>query len=179
MAFAVNLLRDQEGHGMAGSKKAGQRIYRTVDGELVGEGDPGAAFLAYVVGDPITTTEVDAYDQLVSGDEIESGMSELHDRLATALAGVDELLTSNSLSAEQMEALAALFDEAARVVREYGAAEDDETGEPVHEPVRDAHDAPVAQAEDEAAAAAKKAPARATKAAAKPGDKAAAKPADK
>lgn len=38
------------------------RVYRTVDGELVGEGDPRGAFLAYAPGHPVPAGEVEAYN---------------------------------------------------------------------------------------------------------------------
>lgn len=38
--------------------KATERLYRTAEGELVAEGSPAAAFLAYAVGD-----DVDAADE--------------------------------------------------------------------------------------------------------------------
>lgn len=34
--------------------KAEERLYRTAGGELVGEDHPGAAFLAYAVGDEVS-----------------------------------------------------------------------------------------------------------------------------
>lgn len=49
---------------MAGAK-ADRRVYRTADGQLVGEGDPQAAFLAYPVGEDVADGDVDAYRALV------------------------------------------------------------------------------------------------------------------
>lgn len=40
------------------------RVYRTVDGELVGEGDPKGAFLAYAVGQMVPAGEVEAYNRV-------------------------------------------------------------------------------------------------------------------
>lgn len=51
---------------MAGAK-ADRRVYRTADGQLVGEGDPQAAFLAYPVGEDVADDDADAYRALVAG----------------------------------------------------------------------------------------------------------------
>lgn len=37
--------------------KATQRLYRTTDGELVAEGNPAAAFLAYAEGDEVADAD--------------------------------------------------------------------------------------------------------------------------
>lgn len=95
MAFAVNLLRDQEGHGMAGGKRAEQRIYRTVSGELVRENDPRGAFLAYPVGDLIADAEVGAYDALMAGESSGHEVPGLmHDGLATQIADAQRVIAN-------------------------------------------------------------------------------------
>jgi len=42
------------------------RVYRTAGGQLVADGDPRAAFLAYPVGEPIADADAAAYEQLVA-----------------------------------------------------------------------------------------------------------------
>lgn len=101
---------------MAGQKKAEQRIYRTVDGELVRENDPRGASLAYPVGEPIKPAEVEAYDRLVAGEASGHEVPGLmHDRLATAIADAQRILANNP-SAAAAEAAAQTLEEAARLV---------------------------------------------------------------
>lgn len=64
MALTVQRLRDQEGNGVAGAKKAEQRIWRAEDGALVADNDPAARFLAYAAGDLVDERDVAAYDRL-------------------------------------------------------------------------------------------------------------------
>jgi len=52
---------------MAGrNKTSGVRCYRTTDGDLVAEGDPRAAFLAYAVGTEVMAEKIAEYDAYVA-----------------------------------------------------------------------------------------------------------------
>lgn len=76
--------------------KAEERIYRTVDGQLVRENDPRGAFLGYSVGDEINATEVDAYRELLGGSQAGHEVPGLmHDRLATEIARAQQVLANN------------------------------------------------------------------------------------
>lgn len=48
----------------AGGHKAEERLYETVDGKLVREGDPRGAFLKYAPGDTIADRHVESYKEL-------------------------------------------------------------------------------------------------------------------
>lgn len=48
----------------SGGQKAEERLYETVDGKLVREGDPRGAFLKYGPGDPIADRHLKAYGDL-------------------------------------------------------------------------------------------------------------------
>lgn len=67
MALEIDRLsrRDDD---MAGAKKAEVRVYRTVDGEYVGEGDPRGAFLAYGIGAEVPAGDVEKYDRFMRGE---------------------------------------------------------------------------------------------------------------
>lgn len=59
--------QSKEDDDMAGQgTQADVRVYRTVDGELVGEGDPRGAFLAYAPGHTVPAGEVEAYQAVVA-----------------------------------------------------------------------------------------------------------------
>jgi hypothetical protein len=52
--------------------QAKERLYLTVDGEVVREGDPRGAFLKYGVGDDIEDVHADAVSELTSSDGVTS-----------------------------------------------------------------------------------------------------------
>lgn len=109
------------------------RVYRTVDGELVGEGDPRGAFLAYAPGHTVPAGEVDAYNALRAkskADKANAGDADargklrgllvgetftpagevvplMHDRLATELADEARALANAGPEAQAADAKAA------------------------------------------------------------------------
>lgn len=65
MGLQINRLSKGD-NDMVTSKTAAVRVYRTVDGEYVGEGDPRGAFLAYSAGATIAAGDVARYDAFMS-----------------------------------------------------------------------------------------------------------------
>lgn len=59
--------------GMASGTVAAARVYRTVTGKLVKEGDPRGAFLAYGQGQDVHAGEVEEYKALMGDGPAESG----------------------------------------------------------------------------------------------------------
>lgn len=68
MGLAINRLSKEDTDMAEQSTTAEVRVYRTVDGQLVGEGDPRGAFLAYGPGHTVPAGDVDAYNALVGRD---------------------------------------------------------------------------------------------------------------
>lgn len=111
----------------SGKTVAGERLYETIDGKLVREGDTRGAFLKYGPGDPIADRHKDAFKELNDNDSgdaaanaynddearaklrlqhagadaktVHGGPTQMHDRLATELA--DEQRAVAALPAEE------------------------------------------------------------------------------
>lgn len=157
MGLSINHL-SKEDDDMAG-KTAEVRVYRTVDGELVGEGDPRGAFLAFAPGHTVPAGEVAAYDELVGrltskADKANQGDDEaraqlraqlardasvpqlvgqpgvlMHDRLATELADEQRVIANRGPEA-QAEAVKDADDDAVVATHRVYRTE---TGDLVHE----------------------------------------------
>lgn len=145
---------------MAGQgKTATARVYRTVDGELVGEGDPRGAFLAYPVGAAVPAGEVDAYDRLMAkaddaglaqranagDDDARAQLRELQAGTARRAVNDPPVLMSDRLATELADEQRSLANQGAEAVADAAAETSDdrtvttypvyrtETGDLVHE----------------------------------------------
>lgn len=66
MGLEINRLSKGD-EDMTAARIAEVRVYRTVDGEFVGEGDPRGAFLAYGIGAEIPSGDVKRYERFTAG----------------------------------------------------------------------------------------------------------------